>query len=61
MIKEIRINIKIINECGNIKKHNWIITGFMHRKLLLTTGNKFHIKTATQIRDYFMKLLRETK
>ncbi len=57
MIKNITLNIKIEHVNGKIEKHRWKISGFMHRKLTIIRNRKFDIRTATEIRDYFMKLL----
>lgn len=57
MIKNITLNIKIVHENGEIKKHNWKISGFMHRRLTIVRNRKFDFRTATQIRDWFMQLL----
>jgi len=57
MIKNITLNIKIEHDNGDIEKHRWFIKGFIHRKLTIIWNRKFDFRTATEIRDWFMRLL----
>lgn len=60
-IKAITLKINIIYANDEVKKYNWKITGFLHRKLKIVHNGKLSIRTATQIRDWFMRVLQEGK
>uniref|UniRef100_A0A6M3L051 Uncharacterized protein n=1 Tax=viral metagenome TaxID=1070528 RepID=A0A6M3L051_9ZZZZ len=59
-VKEIRLNFKITYSDGSLRKYNWQITGFMFRKLCIVSNKKLYIRTATEIRDWFMKMLQDS-